>query len=81
MKPALVATKPESVKQDTSKKDTFFMEPPMLLIEKPPQAKSVKVEIPVIGSIESDSGNHMVDIGTVLGIVVVLFIIKKLMSS
>ena len=45
-----------------------------------PISKSVKVEIPVIGSIESDSGNHMMDIGTVLGIIVVLFIIKKLIG-
>jgi len=39
----------------------------------------VRIETP-IGAIESDSGNHLVDIGTVLGVVVVLFILKKVIS-
>ena len=39
----------------------------------------VRIETP-IGAIESDSGNHLVDIGTVLSVVVVLFILKKVIS-
>ena len=83
MKPALTSVKSESIKQDTSKKDTLIkpMELMPFIEQKKPIAKSVKVEIPVIGSIESDSGNHMMDIGTVLVIFVALFIVKKLISS
>ena len=40
----------------------------------------VKIETP-IGSIESDSGNHLLDIGTVIIIIVVFFITKKLISK
>ena len=40
------------------------------------EAKKVKIETP-IGSIESDSGNHFIDILTVLLIVVVLYALKK----
>ena len=39
----------------------------------------VRIETP-IGAIESDSGNHLVDIGTVVSVVVVLFILKKVIS-
>ena len=38
--------------------------------------KKVRVETP-IGTIESDSGNHLVDVGTVLLIISVVYIIKK----
>ena len=41
--------------------------------------QKVRIETP-IGAIESDSGNHLVDIGTVLSVVVVLFILKKVIS-
>ena len=40
----------------------------------------VKIDTP-IGSIESDSGNHLIDIGTVIIIIVVFFITKKLISK
>ena len=41
-------------------------------------AQRLKIETP-IGSIESDSGNHLVDIGTVLMLSVSLyFIIKRI---
>ena len=40
------------------------------------EAKKVKIETP-IGSIESDSGNHFIDVLTVLFIVVVLYSLKK----
>ena len=39
-----------------------------------------KIQTP-IGSVESDSGNHLVDVGSVLGVVVVLFILKKVISK
>ena len=38
--------------------------------------KKVKIETP-IGSIESDSGNHLIDIASVLFIILILFIFKK----
>ena len=40
----------------------------------------MRIETP-IGAIESDSGNHLVDVGSVLGVVVVLFILKKVISK
>ena len=39
--------------------------------------ESVKIETP-LGTIESDSGNHFMDVATVLGIVIVLMIFKKM---
>jgi len=44
------------------------------------KTKKVRIETP-IGAIESDSGNHLVDIGTVLGFVVFLYLIRKLMKK
>ena len=44
------------------------------------KVKKVRIETP-IGAIESDSGNHLVDIGTVLGFVVFLYLIRKLMKK
>ena len=43
-------------------------------------AKSVRVETP-IGAIESDSGNHLVDIGTVLIIIVLFFGARKFFQA
>ena len=44
--------------------------------------KTQKVRIETqIGAIESDTGNHLVDIGTVLGFVVFLYLIRKLMKK
>ena len=42
--------------------------------------KSVKIETP-IGSIESDSGNHLIDIITVLGVILLVFIGKKILEK
>jgi len=39
-----------------------------------------KIETP-IGSVESDSGNHLVDVGTVVVVIVVFFIVKKLVGK
>ena len=44
------------------------------IIERP-QIKSFKIETPV-GAIESDSGNHMVDVASVVGVIVVFYIGK-----
>tara|TARA_R100000808_G_C2079651_1_gene104012 strand:- start:446 stop:589 length:144 start_codon:yes stop_codon:yes gene_type:complete len=41
--------------------------------------KSVKIETP-IGSIESDSGNHLIDVITVLGVILLVFIGKKILE-
>tara|TARA_Y100001968_G_C18699444_1_gene410589 strand:+ start:147 stop:296 length:150 start_codon:yes stop_codon:yes gene_type:complete len=38
--------------------------------------KSVKIETP-IGSIESDSGNHLIDIATIVVVISFYLIIKK----
>ena len=40
----------------------------------------VKIETP-IGSIESDSGNHFVDIATVLLIIVVIYSLRKKLTK
>ena len=39
----------------------------------------VKIDTP-IGSIESDSGNHLLDIGTVIIVIVVFLITKKILT-
>ena len=44
------------------------------------KTQKVRIETP-IGTVESDSGNHLVDIGTVLGFVVFLYLIRKLMKK
>ena len=38
------------------------------------------IETPV-GSISSDSGNHMVDIVSVMGAIIVLYVVKKIVSK
>ena len=50
------------------------------LIEQRPQAKSFKVETP-IGTVESDSGNHMIDIISVVGVIALFYIGKKLVGK
>ena len=40
----------------------------------------MKIETP-IGSIESDSGNHVIDVISVLGIIILVLIGKKLLSK
>tara|TARA_R100001463_G_scaffold124665_1_gene181732 strand:- start:690 stop:842 length:153 start_codon:yes stop_codon:yes gene_type:complete len=44
------------------------------------QTKKMTIVTPM-GSIESDSGNHLVDVVTVLGVVVALMILKKIISK
>ena len=40
----------------------------------------MKIETP-IGAIESDSGNHVIDVISVLGIIILVLIGKKLLSK
>ena len=42
--------------------------------------KRIKVETP-LGSIESDSGNHGLDILTIIGVIAVLYVGKKLVDK
>jgi len=46
----------------------------------PKKLESVRMETP-LGTIESDSGNHMLDIFTVVGIIAVLFIGKHFFTK
>ena len=41
------------------------------------QTKRIKLETP-IGSIESDSGNHLVDVASIVFIIAILIIFKKI---
>ena len=43
-------------------------------------AKKIKVETP-FGSLESDSGNHFIDVISVVGVIAVLYIGKKLINK
>ena len=43
-------------------------------------SKSVKIETPM-GSIESDSGSHIVDVGTILIVILVIYLGKKLINK
>ena len=80
MKPIQIPSKPKSSKEESPKEDTLLIGPPMPFVEKPPKTKSVKIETP-IGSVESDSGNHSVDIITIVGIIVFLYVGKKLVDK
>lgn len=44
------------------------------------QTKKMTIVTP-LGSLESDSGNHLVDVATVLGTILVFVILKKLVSK
>ena len=48
--------------------------------EKINSTQRVKIETP-IGSIESDSGNHLLDIGTVIIVIIVFLITKKILTK
>ena len=43
------------------------------------QPKKIKIETP-IGSVESDSGNHAIDVFSVVAIIALVLIAKKLMG-
>ena len=44
------------------------------------KTKKVRIETP-IGAIESDSGNHLVDIGTVLMLLMVLYFVVNFIKK
>ena len=44
------------------------------------KTKKVRIETP-IGAIESDSGNHLMDIGTVLMLLMVLYFVVKFVKK
>ena len=44
------------------------------------KTQRVRIETP-IGAIESDSGNHLVDIGTVLMLLMVLYFVVKFVKK
>ena len=44
------------------------------------QSKKVSIDTP-IGKLESDSGNHFIDIISVVGVIVALYIGKKLVDK
>ena len=50
-----------------------------LLVEDRPKLESFRIETPM-GAMESDSGNHVVDIVSVVGVVVILYVGKKLLG-
>ena len=52
----------------------------MLFAGEPKKIESVKIETP-LGTIESDSGKHMIDILSVIGIIGVLYLGKLLVSK
>ena len=53
---------------------------PQPIFEQQPKPKSVKIETP-IGTVESDSGNHLMDIGTVLIVILAFFLMRKLFKA
>ena len=57
--------KPIPMKQDT--------------LSEPPIYKSFKVETPM-GSLESDSGSHIIDVASIIFVIAVLYIGKKLIG-
>ena len=52
----------------------FKEEAPM--IQDTLQSKKMRIETP-LGNIESDSGNHLIDLGSILIVIVIFFLMKK----
>ena len=46
------------------------------MTEERPKLESFKIETPM-GSLESDSGSHIVDVLSVVGVILVLYALKK----
>ena len=44
------------------------------------KTKQFKIETP-IGSVESDSGNHLIDVGSVVVIIVLMYIVKLIVGK
>ena len=62
--------KPKSIKQHED-----------ISIDTTLSAKKMSIEIPAIGKIESDSGNHSVDVLSIIAIIFAFFIMKKFYES
>ena len=43
-------------------------------------SKKVKIETP-LGSLESDSGSHLIDVGTIIVVIAILYVGKKLINK
>ena len=54
----------------------IHIKPDTLITEQPPVYKKMSIETP-LGKLESDSGNHLVDVATIIIVVAVLYIFKK----
>ena len=52
----------------------------LLLAQDRPKLESFKVETPV-GTLESDSGNHIVDVISVVGVIAILYIGKTILRK
>ena len=50
----------------------------LLLSEDRPKIESFRVETPV-GTLESDSGNHIVDVVSVVGVIAILYVGKRIL--
>ena len=48
-------------------------------MEDRPKLESFKVETPM-GSLESDSGNHIIDVISVVGVIAIFYIGKKILG-
>ena len=64
---------------DTIINDTIMIDSILVHREAPMVAKKIKIDTPM-GSIESDSGNHLVDGISVVAIILVLYVGKKLVD-
>ena len=58
----------------------IHINPDTLTTEKPPIYKKMSLETP-IGTVESDSGNHMIDIISIVGVIAILYVGKKLVDK
>jgi hypothetical protein len=50
--------------------------PPESIVERKPEAKKFKV-----GPVESDSGNHLLDVFSVVVVVLLIFFIKRMVAK
>ena len=50
-----------------------------LLVEERPKLESFKVETP-LGSFESDSGNHVIDVISVVAVIGILYLAKRILG-
>jgi hypothetical protein len=45
------------------------------------QPKKMQVEIPGVLNIESDSGNHLLDVASVAFVIVIIYFVRKIFKS